>query len=117
VAPGNAICAEEVSQLNRLKRPETIEQTLVYLPQALAIMRREGVRLAPLDRAGAGRSELTSALTSTRQLTALLGSFMYRLRHGVLEFSELATVQQHSTAMQAKVDASFRQAGLARCVD
>src|SRR5271154_6222482 len=113
---GNAICTEQATQLAGLRQPATVEQAVVYLPPALAIMRRETARLRALDTTGSGRAKLTAALASTRALTALLARLLRELRHGMVEFGELAAVQSQTTALRARVDARFRQADLPGCV-
>lgn len=117
LAAGSAICAEQVAQLNRLPRPSTPEQTVAFLPPALAIMRHEVARLGALDPPGSGGVELAAALTSTRHLTTLLARLLHELRHGMVEFAALAKVQTQTAAMRAQVDARFRQAGLPRCAE
>lgn len=112
---GNAICAEQASQLGGLHKPATVEQAVTYLPPALAIMRRETDRLQALDGTGAARAKLTAALASTRALSALMAHLLGQLRHGMVEFAELAAVQAQSTALRARIDARFRDAGLPRC--
>jgi len=117
LAAGNAICAEQLAQLNRLPRPSTPEQTIAFLPPALAIMRREVTRLGALDPRGSKGTELAAALTSSRALSTLLDRLLHELHHGMLELTALATVQKQTTTMRAQVDARFRQAGLPRCAD
>jgi len=117
VAAGNAICSEQLAQLNRLPRPTSTEQTISYLPSALQIMRREVAKLQALTPSGSGGRALQAALTSDRRLTALLSDFLWGLRHGMVEFAQLATVQTRSIAMRAQIDARFRQAGLPRCAE
>ncbi len=114
-AAGNAICAAQVARLNTLPRPTTPEQTIAYLPPALAAMHREIAQLTTLDPPGAAGERLAAALASTRALAGMLSSFLHELRQGTVEFAQLATVQQRSTTLRAVLDARFRQAGLARC--
>ena len=117
IAAGDAICAEQLAQLNRLPRPSTPKQTIAFLPPALAIMRREATRLGALDPPGPKGTELAAALTSSRALSTLLDRLLHELHHGMLELTALATVQRQTTTMRAQVDARFRQAGLPRCAD
>lgn len=114
---GNAICEEQLTQLNRLKQPTTPAQTVSYLPRALAIMKREGAKLGALHTRDSGGSELAAALASARRLTALLTGFLDELHRGMVEFAALTTVQSQSMAMRAQIDSHFRQAGLPRCVE
>jgi hypothetical protein len=115
VAQGNAICSAELARLDRLPRPTTPEQTVAYLPRALAAMRQEVASLRGLDPPGSAGRELAAALSNTDQLAALLGHLLHELRVGTVEFGQLAAVQRRTSAMRGQLDASFRSAGLARC--
>jgi hypothetical protein len=115
IVRGEAICAAQLTVLDRTPRPTTPEQSISYLPPALAVMRRETVALRTLDAPAPERARLAAALASTHTLATLLTHFLHELRTGTIGFAELAAVQQQSTVLQAQVDARFRQAGLARC--
>jgi hypothetical protein len=115
VAAGNAICAEQLAQFNRLPLPATPEQAVSYLPQALAIMQRETGRLAALDLPASKRAQFQAGLASSRQLATLLHGVLHKLRSGVVEISAFAQVQAQSATLKADIDAHLRQAGLARC--
>jgi len=114
-AAGNAICADEAAHLAGLHRPATIEQAVAYLPPALAILRSETSRLQALHASGSSSAKLAAALASARALAALLARLRRQLRHGMVEFSELAVVQSRAAALQAQIAARFREAGLPRC--
>jgi hypothetical protein len=115
IARGEAICATELAGLERTPHPTTPEQSIGYLPPALAVMRRETVALQTLDPPAPERAKLDAALASTHALATLLARFLHELRTGTVAFAELADVQRQSMELQAQVDARFRQAGLARC--
>jgi hypothetical protein len=115
VVAGNAICAEQLAQLNRLSLPSTPEQAVSYLPQALAIMQRETGRLAALDLPASKRAQLQAGLASALQLSTLLHGVLHKLRSGVVEVSSFTRVQAQSAALKADIDAHLSQAGLARC--
>ncbi|HLL92868.1 MAG TPA: hypothetical protein VK252_08005 [Solirubrobacteraceae bacterium] len=117
VAAGEAICGEQLTQLNRLTRPSTLGQTVAYLPRVLAIMQAETGRLAALDPPSHGKDQLDAALTDTRALAALLRRSLHQLRAGMVEFTALSTLQSQSNTLRAQIDAHFRQAGLARCAE
>jgi hypothetical protein len=115
VAAGNVICAEQLTQLNRLSQPTTPEQAVTYLPQALAIMQRETTRLTALELPASKRAQFQAALAGTRQLAAILHGVLHKLHSGLIEISAFAQVQAQSDALKAQIDAHLRQAGLARC--
>jgi hypothetical protein len=115
VAAGNAICSEQLAQLNKLPQPTTPEQAVAYLPQAVAIMQRETTRLAALELPASKRAQFQAALAGTRQLASVLRGVLRKLRSGVIEISAFAQVQAQSDALRADIDAHLRQAGLARC--
>jgi hypothetical protein len=116
VAAANAICAVQRAQLNKLSTPTTAGQAIVYLPRAIAIMRRETEQLATLDPVAPKRAQFAAALASTRRLADALTSFLHQLRSGVVELSAYTQVQAESTALSAEINRHFRQAGLTRCV-
>jgi hypothetical protein len=115
VAAGDAICAQELSQLDTLKRPGTPEQALGYLPRVLAIMHSETARLAALRPPAPARQQLDAALDGTRQLDRTLAAFLRELRSGMLQLATFGTVQSRSVALSEQLDRHFRLAGLSRC--
>jgi hypothetical protein len=115
VAAGNAVCAEQLARLNGLSQPTTPEQAVSYLPQAVAIMQRETVRLAALDPPASKRAQLEAGLASARRLATLLDGVLHKLRSGVVELSAFAQVQAQSETLRADIGAHLRQAGLTRC--
>lgn len=117
LAAGNAICQEQLAQLNRLQQPTTPAQTVSYLPRALVIIKREAARLGALHTSNSGAGELAAALASTQRLTVLLTRFLDELRHGMVEFAALTAVQSQSMTVRAQIDSHFRQAGLPRCAE
>ena len=115
VPAADAICARELAKINGLPRPTTPQQAVSYLPQALRIMQRETGELAALEPPASQRAQLDASIERTRQLAALLRGFLHELRSGVVEISTFAQVQSQSGALQADINARFRQAGLTAC--
>jgi hypothetical protein len=115
VASANAICAQQLAQLDKLPQPTTPEGAVSYLPQALAIMHSETTRLTALQVPASDRAQLNAGLASAGQLADLLRSFLGKLKSGMLEVSTFGQVQTQSDALKADVDAHFRQAGLQWC--
>ena len=116
VAEANAICTVQLAQLNQLSKPATASQAIVYLPHAIAIMRREADQLARLEPVAPARPQFAAALASTRRLADALSRFFHQLRTGVVELSAYAQVQAETSALTTQINAHFRQAGLTRCV-
>jgi hypothetical protein len=117
LAAANAICAQQVGQLDRLAQPTTLEQTVSYLPRALAIMQRETGGLAALHPVGSSRAQFAAALASARQLAGVLTRFLGQLHTGMVQFATFSQVEAQSNELRAALDAHFRQAGLTRCAD
>jgi len=115
VAQGNAICAEQLAQLHRLAQPTTLEQTVVYLPRALAILQRETSALQTLTPTPSKRTEFAAALASSHQLATVLASFLHQLHSGIVQFATFSQVENQSTALRDTVDTHFRNAGLTQC--
>jgi RecG-like helicase len=115
VAEGNAICTEQIAQLHRLVQPTTLEQTVTYLPRALAIIQRETSALATLTPTPAERTEFAAALASSRQLATLLRTFLHQLHSGMVQFATFSQVETQSSALREALDAHFRHAGLTQC--
>ena len=73
--------------------------------------------LAALEPPARQRAQLDAGIERTRQLAALLRGFLHELRSGIVEISTFARVQTQSDALQADIDARFRQAGLTACAE
>jgi len=116
VAAGNEICAGQVTQLHHLHRPSTPEQALSYLPHVLAIMHTETGKLAALDPPASTQAQFASALTDSRELSAILTRFLQQMRAGIVQLTTFATVQTESIALSKRLNARFRSVGLTRCV-
>jgi len=115
VRQGNAICAAQLARLSKLTRPTTPEQSIAYLPAALAIMHHELTALRALHPPDRARTELAAALSSADRLAVMLTHMLRELRHGTVEFAQLAAVQTQSETLRAQLDARFRRAGLTSC--
>jgi hypothetical protein len=115
VATGDAICAKQLTALNKLTQPSTPEGALSYLPKALTIMQRETGQLAVLDPSASRRAAFAAALASAHQLETVLRRFLRQMQAGVVEISTFSKVQSQSEALRADINAHFRQAGLTRC--
>ena len=111
----NAICTEQLAQLHRLAQPTTLEQTVAYLPRALAIISRETSALATLNPTPSTRAQFTAALASSRQLAGVLTSFLHQLHSGMVQFATFTQVETQSSALREALDSHFRHAGLTRC--
>jgi hypothetical protein len=116
VAQANHICATQLALLNAMNQPATPDQAVSYLPRALAIMRRENAQLSALHATPVKRAALDSALTGQRRLAAVLTRFLHQLRAGIVELTTFSHVQQVSDRLRTQINASFRRAGLPRCV-
>ena len=116
VAQANRVCAAQLAQLNKLKRPTSPEQAIAYLPHVIAIMHSETTKLATLDPQGAPQSELAAALKTDGKLSALLSRFLHQLKTGIVELTTFSQVQTESNALRQQLDAHFRRAGLSSCV-
>jgi hypothetical protein len=116
VARANQICATQEAVLARLPRPTTPEQAVTYLPHLLAVLHAERTQLSALDPGAAGRSELDASLGDVSRLSALLSGFLHHLKTGLVELTTFSQVQAQSDALRTQLDAHFRRAGLARCV-
>jgi hypothetical protein len=118
VAAADAICSTQLAQLNRLPQPTTPTEAVSYLPEAITIMRRETAELATVRPDAAHRAQLADALAGARALAATLARLLHQLRSGtILELSSFVQVQSQSEALRAQIDAHFRRADLARCVE
>jgi hypothetical protein len=117
VAAGNAICAQELTILHQMREPTTPEQAISYLPHAIAIINRQSQRLTALNVPASKRNQLEAAVSSGRQLGALLVGFLRQLKAGKFELATFSQVQTHSNELRSQIDAHFRQAGLAKCVE
>jgi len=115
VTAGNAICAAQLAQINKLAQPTTPEGAVSYLPKVVALMRSETTQLAALDPTGTARAKFAAGLASSRQLASYLSHFLHQMQAGVVEISAFSQVQGHSEAMKAATEADFRGAGLAGC--
>lgn len=115
VTAGDADCATQLAQLNRLARPTTPDQVVSYVPQALEIIERGRSRLAALDPPAGARPELARALASQEQLATLLHRVLHELESGLVEPGMFSRAQAEGSALKADIDAHLRRAGLARC--
>jgi hypothetical protein len=115
LAAGNAICATQLAQLNKLAQPTTPEGAVTYLPKAIAIMTREADQLSSIRPLASTHEAFQAALAGTRQLAGALAQFLHQLRAGIVELSTFSHIQTTSTALTAQINAHFRQAGFARC--
>lgn len=115
-AAADAVCSRQLAQLNTLTRPTTAEAAVSYLPHALSVMRAELRQLSALHPPASERVAFAGALAGEQRLTALLGRFLHELRSAIVELGSFARAQAQSDALRADIDAHFRQAGLAHCV-
>jgi hypothetical protein len=116
VAAGDAICARELAELNRVPEPTTPTQAITYLPRAIAFIKRESAQLAALSLPPSRRAPLDAALSAGSQLASALARFLQQLRAGTVELATFAQVQTQSTDLRAQMNRHFRAAGLVRCV-
>jgi hypothetical protein len=116
VAAANAICARELAHLNSLPQPTTPEETVSYLPVALAAMRRVAGRLRMLHTRAPVTGELAGALASSRRLASMLGGFLHQMQEGTIELATLNRVKGQSETLKRQIDADFRRAGLVKCL-
>ena len=117
LASANAICSEQLAELNKLPQPTTPEGATSYLPKALAIMQSEATQLTALQMPEDKRAQVKAGLASAGELAAVLRGFLHKLRSGIVEVSTFGQVEARSDALKAEIDAHFRQAGLERCTE
>jgi len=117
LASANAICSVQLAKLNKLTQPTTPEGATSYLPKALVIMQGEETQLTALRVPADKQAQLKAGLASEGELANVLRGLLHKLRSGVVELSSFGELQARSDALNADVDAHFRQAGLERCAE